>query len=151
MQKENKFRDFATLKHKYPHIISEFQAKQKVTVNFLHYPGVILHENNKYWSVMEGEQTRNIEAASYLRVPVSVFAAHAQQDEVLSEDRCWMDVRNTEAKWGEPSLIHWNGVRTFVDCACPEHPDAEGTRCAPYLHQLLLNTKMSSFVDSVHL
>lgn len=82
---------------------------------------------------------------------MSVFSAHGQPGEVLSEDRCWMDVRKREPKWGEPSLIHWNGVRTFVDCACSEHPDAEGTLCAPYLHQLLLNTKMSSFVDSMQI
>lgn len=42
--KRDKFRDFAILLL----IILEFQAKQKVTVNFLHYPGVILHENDKY-------------------------------------------------------------------------------------------------------
>lgn len=51
--KRDKFRDFAILLH----IISEFQAKQKVSVNFLHYPGVILHENDEYWSVTNGDLT----------------------------------------------------------------------------------------------
>lgn len=53
--KRDQFHDFAISLH----IISEFQAKQKVTVNFLHYPGVYF--TRKWWILVRNGRGPDIE------------------------------------------------------------------------------------------